>query len=126
MPLADSGAAALAPPGAREAGFEAHPVDRSQQVDAARWLSELDHRVRREVARAEPERTEAEVAPRGQEAGEVLRTRPDPEVDVAGVARVPVRRQRMAADDEGVNAPCVEQLGKLFEVAVQHSLFPAA
>lgn len=90
---------------ALEAFLERHAVDGGQQVDALRRLTELDHRVGAEISRNQPERSEAEVVQRFEQAREVGGGRPDPEVDVARVARTPMRRERIAANDGVLSAP---------------------
>mmetsp|Transcript_5904 Transcript_5904/g.14537 ORF Transcript_5904/g.14537 Transcript_5904/m.14537 type:complete len:322 (+) Transcript_5904:446-1411(+) len=103
---------------------ELHTVDAHQEVDATWGLAELDHRIRGEICDGQPQRLEAESAKHQQQTLDVGVVPVEPEVDIPGVARMPMRGERVAAHHEVVNAVRVEQLGKLFEVGVEHRGVP--
>ncbi len=70
----------------------------------ARWPAQLHDGVLSEVSAFEAERTKAEGVQRGQQTRDVVRGRPHPEIDVAGIARVAVCGQRKTADNQILNA----------------------
>ena len=107
------------------AGIERHTIDGRQQVNPPRRLAELDDAVAVKVCCGQLKRAEAEILQHRQQPPEVVGHGAHPEIDVPGVSWVAMRSQRVAANHQVLNAPGVEQFGKLFEVAVQHPVCPS-
>jgi len=97
---------------------EGHPVDHRQQVDPIRRHAELDDPSRlREILNTQPHGTKTKVVERLNQTGGIAECGFDKDVKVFGEARPPVKRQGMAADDDGANAPGVQAPKQFFEVA---------
>jgi len=75
-------------------------------------------------AAVRPQGSEPEFLQGSEQSIDIAWRRRDPQVDVTGVARMPMSRQRATARDEVINPARAEQFGKLSEVAVQHLRWP--
>lgn len=89
--------------------FKLHSIDRRDDVNANRLHADLKNDARqshvtfRKVMKRRTELCECSEHPRC-----VLRTRPDPDVEVLGRADVPMHSQGMRSDDEVFNGLGVE------------------
>ena len=97
---------------------EGHPVDDRLQVDPIRGHAELDDPAGlREIPDTQPHGTKTKVVERLNQTGGIAECGFDKDVKVFGEARPPVKRQGVAADDDGVNVPGVQAPKQFFEVA---------
>ncbi len=99
--------------------------NRRHQVDAIGWITQLDELAGLgEVGAAKSQFSEAEIVQRQEEPVYVLGFSVDPEVDVLGVARSGMVRERVSANDEGSNLPCAEALEQFLEARRQVHPWP--
>jgi hypothetical protein len=88
---------------------EIHSGDARQQVHTAWRVSQPDDLIGYEkIRRLQPERSEAKLLERFDNVGSVVRGQGDPDVQVLGVAGMPMQCDRLSADDQVENAVIVE------------------
>ena len=83
---------------------ETHAVYRGQQIDACRCIAELHHGIRcREICGRYAKFAKAEFPQCVQHEGNILVGSVEPNINIAGIAGMTMRRQRIAADNQVLN-----------------------
>ncbi len=89
--------------------LERDAIDACQQSDACRGVPQLHNRFGlHEVCSAQPETGKTKLLQDLQQFADVLGCLPHPEIDIAGLAGMPMGGQRIATDQQVVNAGGVE------------------
>ncbi len=90
-------------------------------IDSAGWVAELNDSIRyQKVFGFQTERAETDVFYSLNQTSGVLFIRSNPNIYVFGVARMPVERDRVAANHQVADPSLVQRYEEIFEVGVEY------